>query len=65
LCHKINGNQSIKNLKPLSKMKKLLYILALIVAVSVTMTSCTEENVAPKTEAENNGGGGSVDPFKP
>lgn len=46
-------------------MKKLLYTLALIVAVSVTMSSCTEENVKPKTEADNNGGNGSVDPFKP
>ncbi len=46
-------------------MKKLLYALAFIVAVSVTMTSCTEENVKPKTEADNNGSGTSNDPFKP
>jgi len=46
-------------------MKKLLYTLALAIAVTATLSSCTEENVKPKTEVDNNGGGGSTDPFKP
>jgi hypothetical protein len=30
-------------------MKKILYIFLLISTLSVTFTSCTEENVQPKT----------------
>jgi hypothetical protein len=41
-------------------MKKVLYILLVLVSVSVFFSSCTEEEVAPSTEL-NGGGGGSVD----
>ena len=43
-------------------MKKLLYIFLLAVATSLTITSCTEEEVTPKSEF--NGGGADVDPVK-
>ncbi len=42
-------------------MKKLVYTLAVLVALSVAVSSCTEENVKPKTESGNEGGGGSND----
>jgi hypothetical protein len=44
-------------------MKKLFTILAIVVATSLTITSCTEENVTP-TSADNNQGSASTDPFK-
>ena len=40
-------------------MKKIIYILLVAIASALTITSCTEENVAPKTE--NGGGTGGVD----
>ncbi|MFZ5973149.1 MAG: hypothetical protein ACOYXA_16300 [Bacteroidota bacterium] len=42
-------------------MKKLLYTLTVLVALSVAVSSCTEENVKPKTEAGNEGGNASTD----
>ena len=38
-------------------MKKLLYILALVTALSLSFTACTDENVQPKT---NSGGQSGV-----
>jgi hypothetical protein len=46
-------------------MKKLFYILLIVFVTALTFTSCTEEEVAPKTDLENGGGGGSIDPIKP
>ena len=40
-------------------MKKLFYTLMIAVAASLTISSCTEEEVIPVTE---NGGGGVTDP---
>jgi hypothetical protein len=40
-------------------MKKLICILLVAIATSLTITSCTEENITPKQE---NGGGGALDP---
>jgi len=40
-------------------MKKIIYIVLIAITTSLTIISCTEENVAPKTE--NGGGVGSVD----
>ena len=37
-------------------MKKLLYLLAFALLTSVSMTSCTEEEIAPQTELRNGGG---------
>lgn len=39
-------------------MKKLIYILLFALASGMTITSCTEEEVAP---VENGGGSGSTD----
>jgi hypothetical protein len=37
-------------------MKKFIYIILLTFVSALTITSCTEEAVAPKTQADNNGG---------
>ncbi len=37
-------------------MKKLVYLLLFISMASVTITSCTEEEVKPQTEGSNTGG---------
>ncbi|HEY0740444.1 MAG TPA: hypothetical protein VGD40_03245 [Chryseosolibacter sp.] len=42
-------------------MKKLFYILLIAMTASLTITSCTEENVEPQTSG-NNGGGGASEP---
>jgi hypothetical protein len=44
-------------------MKKILYSLLILASLSLTITACTDENVAPKT-SEGGGGGGSTDPMK-
>jgi hypothetical protein len=49
------------NTKPLHIMKKIIYILLFAFICTVTITSCTEEEVTP-TNNELNGGGGAVDP---
>ena len=41
-------------------MKKLFYILLLVVTSFATFTSCTEENVSPRTSEYPAGGGGSA-----
>lgn len=41
-------------------MKKLFYILIVLFVTSLSITACTEEEVAPTTE-NGNGGGGSSD----
>lgn len=46
-------------------MKKVLYAVLFAFSLTLTFTACTEDEVAPKTEQENGGGGGSVDPLKP
>jgi hypothetical protein len=45
-------------------MKKFFVILLLVSATAFSITSCTEEEVAPSTELENGGGQGSIDPIK-
>jgi hypothetical protein len=40
-------------------MKKLFYILFAAATIMMTVTSCTEEEVQPKTEADNGGGAGA------
>jgi hypothetical protein len=42
-------------------MKKILYILAVVLTTSLTFSSCTEDDVTPRTELA--GGGGSHDPL--
>ena len=42
-------------------MKKLIYILVIGLVSSMAITSCTEEEVKPKQESGNTGGGG-IDP---
>lgn len=37
-------------------MKKLFFVLAVAFAASVTITSCTEENVEPQNTGSNTGG---------
>jgi len=44
-------------------MKKIIYIIMLTLVGALTITSCTEENVAPQTN-ENTGGGVSEDKVK-
>lgn len=43
-------------------MKKVIYIILLSFCATMTITSCTEEAVTPKTEENDNGGGGNSDP---
>lgn len=40
-------------------MKRVLYILFIALVASASIASCTEENIKPKTETTNNGGGNS------
>lgn len=42
-------------------MKKLFYLLAILIASSLAFTACTEEEITPTSE-ELNGGGGVSDP---
>jgi hypothetical protein len=37
-------------------MKKFIYVLLLSIASSMVITSCTEEEVSPKTETDSTGG---------
>jgi hypothetical protein len=37
-------------------MKKFLYFLFALAAISFTVTSCAEEEIAPSQELENGGG---------
>lgn len=43
-------------------MKKFIYILLVAFSSAIVITSCTEEEVSPKSETENSGG--TVDPGK-
>jgi hypothetical protein len=43
-------------------MKKIIYILLLAFSASISLSACTEEEVAPSTELKRNGGGGESDP---
>jgi hypothetical protein len=38
-------------------MKKLFYLLLVLFVTSLSITACTEEEVAPTTENGNGGGG--------
>lgn len=38
-------------------MKKIIYALLIAFATTLTLSSCTEEAVNPKTDAVSNGGG--------
>ena len=48
--------------KPLSIMKKLIYVLVIAFVSSMALTSCTEDEVRP-TKPSNGGGSGSLDPL--
>lgn len=43
-------------------MKKFICIALFAFVSALTVTSCTEEDVAPISEVENGGGGQSTDP---
>ncbi len=45
-------------------MKKFIYVILFGALVSLTVSSCTEEEVKPSTDLEENGGGGVTDPWK-
>jgi hypothetical protein len=45
-------------------MKSKIYILLFAIATVFAVTSCSEEEVKPKTETLNTGGSGSQDPIK-
>lgn len=38
-------------------MKKVFYILLMSLVASLSITACTEEQVEPKSELDNGGGG--------
>lgn len=46
-------------------MKKFLYILAVVVATSMTFTACTEEAIEPQKENGTGSGSSGNDPIKP
>lgn len=41
-------------------MKKIIYVLLLAFVCAASFTSCTEEEIAPKSELENGGFGNST-----
>ena len=46
-------------------MKKIIYIAIISLTCSLAFSSCTEENVGPKTQTDApGGGGGGSDPIK-
>jgi|GEM_PF-5222028 len=47
-------------------MKKILYVILLSLASSLSFVACTEEEIAPKKEVTGNevGGGGESDPVE-
>ena len=45
-------------------MKKIIYIAILAFVSSMAITSCTEEAVTPKTQANTGGGAAMGDPVK-
>lgn len=45
-------------------MKKLFYTLFIAFVCSLAFTACTEEEVAPSTEANGGDGGAALDPIK-
>lgn len=57
-------NKNTTKPNPITKMKKLFYTLMLAFVLTLSFTSCTEEEIAPKPELENGGGSGSIDPIK-
>lgn len=44
-------------------MKKLFYLLTIALLASISITSCTEEEIKPQTELKN-GGGEASDPIR-
>jgi hypothetical protein len=46
-------------------MKKFFYILLIAVSSSIVISSCTDEEVSPKTETDGTAGGGTGDTGKP
>lgn len=41
-------------------MKKFIYTALLVLATTLTITSCTEEEVTPSSQADNGGGSTST-----
>lgn len=41
-------------------MKKLFYVLLIAATTLLSVTSCTEENIAPTKDANSPGGGGTT-----
>ena len=60
IVSQVNQKLKPKNLPKLNSiiMKKLFYLLAFVLITSVSMTSCTEEEIAPQTELRNGAGDG-------
>jgi predicted nucleic acid binding AN1-type Zn finger protein len=52
----------IKKPKPNQPMKKIIYIMVIALVSSMTITSCTEDEVKP-SKPNNGGGAGSLDPL--
>ncbi len=45
-------------------MKKIIYVLLVAFATSMSLSACTEEEISPSTELKNNRGGASpTDPL--
>ncbi len=61
LGHNLSKNKTkqILTLTP-TTMKKLFYLVMFIMTVSLTVTACAEEEIAPSTELENGGGVGNT-----
>ena len=53
---------NLKQPKPLSIMKKLIYIIVIAFVSSMTFTSCADDDVTP-VKPNNGGGAGSLDPL--
>ena len=52
-----NNIKTQVTLKKLNNMKKLIYILSLVIILAVTAISCTEEVVKPKVDPQVVGNG--------
>jgi len=51
--------KNLQKSKPTKTMKKFIYVLLFAIVSAMTISSCTEEEIAPSTE---NGGGGVSEP---
>jgi hypothetical protein len=57
LPYKLDKKEIYKELKPKTTiMKKLFYVLAIVIGSALCLTSCTEEEVTPTQGSDNSGG---------